>query len=150
MTYLVTDNSLCGALAMWVCRQHPYHSVSGVDDVTAVIRERAKADGWDGNDELRLSEFDTFRDLEKWLQASIGQHPQMAIWNTPKTGDVGPFKFVSRYSAHNPETDFIDIDALLRNTALEAWREAKSDHEFEQRYTSPHPTHPNNKSELEG
>ena len=72
MTYLVTDNSLCGALAMWVCRQHPYHSVSGVDDVTAVIRERAKADGWDGNDELRLSEFDTFRDLEKWTAPSNG------------------------------------------------------------------------------
>lgn len=129
----ITDKQLRGHLAMWVCRQHPYRSVSGVDDVGALIDARAKADEWLGNDELRMKQFASWREVEGWLHSTICDHPQIQVWNTPKSGHTQEFVFSSRYGGPRPEDDFVDPHALVRNVALEAWRESERDHEFDKR-----------------
>ena len=121
---LITDKDLRGHLARWVCQQHPYRSVDGVDQVGAEIDAMAKTDGWEGNDELRLHEFDSWRDVEEWLRKAIWDHPQMKRWNTPKNGGDFQVQFVSRFS-HPPEQDFIDLDALVRNVSRDAFKEAE-------------------------
>jgi hypothetical protein len=127
----ITDNQLCGHLAMWVCRQHPYHSVAGVDDVGALIRAFAKMEGWIGGDDLRMRRFADWRAVEKWLFIATAEHPQLLAWNTPRSGEKGEFQFVSRYGGPPPHESFIDIHALFRNVAREAWNESAREDEFD-------------------
>lgn len=135
---LITDKSLRGYLAMWVCRQHPYRSVAGVDEVGALIDAKAVAENWTGNDELRMRLFADWREVEHWLRAAIGDHPQLTAWNTPKSERKAEFVFVSRYNSIEPEHDFIDISALLRNVALGVWREAERDAAFDAKFEAEH------------
>ena len=128
---LVTDKQLRGQLACWVCRQHPFHSVEGVDEVGALIDAAAENEGWSGDSELRMKRFTDCREVEAWLRNAIWDHPQMAKWNTPRKDNGSDIAFVTRYSKPNPDYDFIDLSALVRNVALEAWRESEREHVFD-------------------
>ncbi len=121
----ITDKQLRGHLAMAVCRQHPYRSVAGVDEVGALIDARAKAEDWLGTDELRMKDFADWLEVEKWLVSVMWDHPQLTAWNTPKSQHGAQVVFSSRYGGPRPEDDFIDIHALVRNVALSAWREGE-------------------------
>lgn len=123
---ILSESQLRGQLAMWVARQSPYRSVSGVDDVGALITAATRSDEWFGPDDCRMRRFDSWRDLEQWLRAAIGDHPQLAVWNTRRNGRDGN-QFVSRYDIPSPDDDFIDIDALFRNVALHSWRESEAE-----------------------
>ncbi len=102
---LVTINEIAGALAMWVCRQHPEHSVDGVDAVNHVLRRvTQQLPDWSGPAGLRMKVFDGPDEVERFLWAVIGGLRQVIDWNT-------------RQQPHN---DFIDIHALFRNVATTA------------------------------
>src|SRR3990167_3930830 len=94
---LISDKQIRGHLAMAVCRQHPYRSVAGVDEVGALIDAKAKEEGWVGDDEMRMRVFNDWREVAQWLRAVIWDHPQMLAWNTPKTQHGAEIVFVSRY-----------------------------------------------------
>lgn len=119
---LIDINSLHGALAMWVARQHPYHKVDGVNEVAECLRAAVEKDsGWENVGGLYMRCFETRRDLNVWLTEVIGEHPQMAVWNTPASGHGAQFIASSRYFTPKPEHDFIDIWALLNNITRTAW-----------------------------
>lgn len=123
---IISENQLRGQLAMWVARQSPYRSVAGVDEVGALITMATKADDWTGPDDCRMRKFASWRAVEGWLLSVIGEHPQLAKWNTPRAGTHEQV-FVSRHHTPHPDADFIDIDALIRNIALHSWRESEAD-----------------------
>lgn len=63
----------------------------------------------------------TYSDLKEKISNAISNSDIISSWNTAKkgSGDV----FVSAYSEPEPDYDFIDLDALARNTAQSIWLE---------------------------
>lgn len=56
-------------------------------------------------------------------------------WNEPKDGSKTEIVFVSRYSNKpNPDSDFIDLDALLRNVCIEIRNERRIFDKFNRKY----------------
>ncbi len=133
MTKLFTATQIRAQMASWVCRQHPFHSVAGVDEVNALITADSHSDEWFGPSDCRMRRFEDWRAVEKWLRSVVDGHPQLQLWNEPKSGHANTLVFSSRYGGPRPEDDFIDIDALLRNVALYSWRESEADAEQDTR-----------------
>ena len=58
-------------------------------------------------------------ELEKFIRGNLMSIPEFLLWNERKNGRDG-YGFVSRYSGEtNPDDDFIDLDALIRNISHE-------------------------------
>ena len=125
---LITLSSLCGHMAQWVCRQHPYGSVGGVEEVNAWMIDMASR--WQPRD-CPMREFGSRLELWQWLEKNLYAHPQMKIWNTPKSGHDREIVGSSRFWSPSPDDDFIDIDALLRNVGNSAWQEAEEIDSFD-------------------
>lgn len=120
---LITHKEVMGWMAHWALRQHPYDRPEGLFEVTDAIAEASKA--WpDGVSTLRMWRVNEWLDIERWLREALKDHPVLAAWNTPRSGHTQQIVATSRYWGPKSEDDFIDIDALLRNVALSAWRGA--------------------------
>lgn len=117
---IVTINEICGYLAMWVFRQHPYHSVEHVDSAGAKLRVAAATEGFTPK-ELPMKEFNSQLQIEDFLRIVLYNSPETLAWNSRRNGNKSEFSFLSRYDAPAPEDDFIDIDALFRNVATSVW-----------------------------
>jgi len=131
---LITSRSVQGKLAEWVCRQHPYRSVAGVDAVNVALDRHFDEEWTEGCASLPMRRFETWAALQTWLHEKLDGHPQMTAWNTPKIDTGAEIMFSSRYDTPKQEYDFIDLDALLRNVALETWREAERDDAFSKKF----------------
>lgn len=124
MGKIITINEICGALAMWVCRQHPFHSVEGVDSACSKLREAAEAYGFHP-DILPMRQFTDCWEVEEFLWKVLNDSPETIAWNSRKNGNDSPIGFVSSYDRVAPENDFIDISALFRNVAQQAWKDVE-------------------------
>ncbi|MEL6568196.1 MAG: hypothetical protein AAFQ22_07240, partial [Pseudomonadota bacterium] len=123
----ITIRMICGHLAMWVVRQHPYGLADGVDEVNKILMQTAEdLEDWDHFAGMTGKEFSDFWEIFNWVDDVLKDHPQLKRWNAPKSGHSAEFVVRSRFGAPKPEDDFIDIDALFRNAALGAWREAEA------------------------
>lgn len=120
---LITDNQLVGWMAHWAVRQHPYHRPEGLFDIVDCLKEAAQA--WPhGISKLPMWRVADWAALERWMRDVLKDHPVLTAWNTPRSGHTQQIVVSSRYGGPEPEHDFIDIDALLRNVALSTWRRA--------------------------
>lgn len=117
---LVTIKEVQGAIAKWVCRQSPYASVDGVDNVNRALA--ARIEDWELVGNLRMQRF-SFSGLNQWLKNQFRELPQTQQWNTRSNGGQG-MGMVDRYHTTPADRDFIDIDALRRNVLNEIWSEA--------------------------
>ncbi|MEL6804508.1 MAG: hypothetical protein AAFO91_12095 [Bacteroidota bacterium] len=125
----IIDKDIAGHLAMWVLRQSPYNSVDGVAEATAaIIRAAEKDDAFSDMAGVNMRTFEGSRELEDWLREALSDTSEvLERWNTPKIESEAPFLAVTRYDRNEPDTDFIDIDALLRNAARSCWFEMYMD-----------------------
>lgn len=127
---LITSKSIMGQMARWAVELHPFHEPTGLFEICGLIDRRATDDFKDGPPFLPMRWFDDAMEIDRWLHAVLDNHPTLMIWNTPRSKHTQSIVFSSRYDRPSPEDDFIDLDALLRNVALHAWRDAE---EFERK-----------------
>lgn len=61
------------------------------------------------------------RSLEKLVMGALLPMREFQRWNERKNGNRAPFNFGSRFDdpiKQDPDDDFIDLDALVRNVAI--------------------------------
>lgn len=143
---LISLSDILGQLSRFVIQQSPYHSAEHVDSAlgklyaSAVYGTEESVDMADwtsfGNDEIVLRYFSSYNEIVNWLNFVLRNTPETIAWNTPRNNHDSKMVFSSRYDSPDPDDDFIDIDALFRNTALAVWRDAERDHEFDQAFHS--------------
>lgn len=123
------------ALAKWAIRQSPYHMPDGLVSVIGYLDACLKrAVPWNADDYAALS----LCQINKLCHDILMDYKPFRLWNEPKRGKAQT-QFVSAYDGpRDPDTDFIDLDALLHNVCLDIrneWRAHKaSDDEFERKY----------------
>jgi hypothetical protein len=117
--------TILGHIAMWAVRQSPYHSPDGLLEVLNEFNRRV-ASRFDSNGMVKM----TNKELEKMLWDNLTQIHQFNLWNERKNGNQSPYGFVDRYTKPNPDNDFIDLHALVRNVRLSVQRENERDEVF--------------------
>lgn len=124
-------------LAKWAIRQSPYVCPDGLCEVVCYLDVCLKKEvEWDHNDYADLS----LNKINELLYSILYEQGFSIFdsWNKPKKGGV-EIVFSSRYSSGpDPDYDFIDLDALLRNVCIDIRDERrihkKFDEEFEKKY----------------
>ena len=111
-----------GHLAMWAVRQSPYHNPEGLSLVLRQFRQNGRY-SFDENEMGYLNE----PQLKQFLIDRLMPIPEFLQWNERKNGNQSPFGFVSRYDKPEPDNDFIDLNALIMNTARSVIQECKRD-----------------------
>lgn len=118
----VTKGQLMGTIAKYAVQQSPYHRPDNLETVLDKLNELIsplfdKAD-------LGVGEFSDLLSLEAFLHRHLAQIPEYVAWNDRKNGNEAPFQFTSRYDTEtDPDDDFIDLEALERNVAVEIQHE---------------------------
>lgn len=113
----ITERGLFGALAKFAVQQSPYHRPEGLE----AVLDNLNISIGDAAFKNYFIEFPSFIEAEKWLRGHLNKIPQFLAWNERKNGNKSQYKFVDRYSGDgNPDDDFIDLDALIRNVISEA------------------------------
>lgn len=102
---------LIGELARWAINQSPYYIPENLEIVLRKLSDLLPTYTFNeyGYKKMKKNEF------HKWLFDIIIQIPELVEWNSSKDGNKSPFKFVSRYDEPNPDSDFVDLDALVMN-----------------------------------
>jgi hypothetical protein len=139
--YLIDENMLLGHIAMWAVRQSPYTCPTNLKEALSLIKRFIEADPLNvwimGMPTLRMAKF-TFFELEEFLDLEIKSNGYFSDWNKPKTRNEvnGEEKMglpVCRYSNIDPDYDFIDLDALVRNIAGSVINEVISNEEVKEK-----------------
>lgn len=112
---LFSKKYLLGELAKWAVNQSPYYVP---DNLEKVLRKLA--------DLLPTHEFDEgygfrkmkIKDFHTWLFNVLTQIPELVEWNSPKDGSNPQFVFTSRFDKPHPDSDIVDLDALVNNIRL--------------------------------
>jgi hypothetical protein len=107
-----------GTIAKYAVQQSPYHRPDNLE--TVLDRLNAIISPTFDKAELGVAKFEDWQDVEKFITIALAQIPEYVAWNDRKNGNDSPFQFTSRYDTDtNPDDDFIDLDALQRNVAVE-------------------------------
>lgn len=111
--FLVSKRYILSEVAKWAVAQSPYHRPDNLeivlDKLNAIIPK------W--QDKIGYVSM-TYRELVDFLEKGLKAIPEFVLWNERKSGNQSPYKFISRYDNEvNPDDDFIDLDALIRNVA---------------------------------
>jgi hypothetical protein len=96
---------LCGYIAMWGVRQSPYTVPENLDIVLAKVKEEAK-----GFSKIKELVYIPKVGLGVWLYRLLMPIPEFIDWNTAKKQKTN---YITR--EYDPDCDFIDLDALIRN-----------------------------------
>jgi hypothetical protein len=121
---LIGSSDIMGQLALNAVKQHPYHAPEGLFDLVQEVLALCRRDFKDGIEGWETRWFESSNAVYRWLKDALGEdHTTLKAWNTPKSGHTGNV-FMSRYGGPAPHDDFIDIDALLQNVAMGAWRDS--------------------------
>lgn len=113
---IVSKCQLLGELAKWAIRQSPYLIP---DNLEVALQNFANS-----LDQLKTAEIDypewfKFKDKEDvyyLVDVALKNTTEIVKWNNRKNGNDSPMGFTSRYDQEtNPDNDFIDLDALVRN-----------------------------------
>jgi|SRR3990167_1176566 len=118
--FLVSKRYLLSELAKWAVVQSPYHRPDNLEIVLDKFNENM---GKWSNDNMGYEKF-TYKRLIDFLNRELKRIPEFMLWNERKNGNQSQYKFTDRYSGEgNPDDDFIDLDALIRNVANSIVRE---------------------------
>lgn len=116
-------NEIKGAFAKWVCQQSPYHSVRGVDRFNTEFETYFINSGTNYLGNFHTKEFESDWEIIRFLDEFTKTNLITKLWNTPKRERQHlPSGMISKYDEDDPDCDFIDIDALIRNVGMEVWR----------------------------
>ena len=128
-------SDIIGAFSMWACRQSPYGVPDGLENVCKYLNAALEScgDGWKncGMQECSLVE------INKWLYEILYEQgvEQFDAWNKCKSGNTSDIQFSSRYDGvRNPDTDFIDLDALLHNVCITIRNERRTFKAFNDKF----------------
>lgn len=118
-TFLVSKRDILSEVAHWAVAQSPYHRPYNLEIVLDKLNTLLGE--WKENLGYRKM---TYPDIKEYLKTILFQIPEFMLWNERKNGNKSEFQFVSRYSKDiDPDNDFIDLDALIRNVANSIIRE---------------------------
>lgn len=117
-----------GHVAMWAVRQSPYHAPEGLVEALVEFRKRVETK-FDKHGMAQL----TRKEVYAMMKENLFSIPQVAAWNERKNGRQG-MGFCSRYDQPTPDDDFIDLDALIRNSEVSLFRELDKDFEFGEKF----------------
>lgn len=110
---------LCGHIAMWAVRQSPYSCPDDLEKVISTFHDNVH-NSFDVNE----MGFFTGKELEDFIRYHLGLLPEFVKWNERKNGNQAPIQFVSQYDSKcDPDDDFIDLDALIRNVRVSIQKE---------------------------
>lgn len=130
--FWVFRNTITASFAKWAVRQSPYVYPAGLEKGLKVLDEKlSQMIAWDSNKMAKLS----IKDMLTVL-GDIVKNPVNGVfmqWNTPRKNKNVKFLFTSRYDKPRPDYDFIDLDALIRNTVTDISREHETEEEFDRR-----------------
>ena len=122
--FLVSKQQILSEVARNAVASSPYHRPDNLEVVLDKLNEGLRewsrkncgeTDWYKGL--LGYKEF-TYKKLKNFLEEELKKIPEFLLWNERKNGNQAPFRFTSRYSKDdNPDDDFIDLDALIRNVA---------------------------------
>jgi len=137
----VFKHDITAALAKWAIRQSPYAYPERLDEVVKYLDacldvEFKKAGCLDTSDimaELSLCE------INKMLYGILHEQGVEAFdnWNKAKNGSE-EIVLASRYSKAHPDSDFIDLDALLHNVCIDLRMEFRVNDEFDKKFEEEH------------
>ena len=114
----VSKGELLGVLAKYAVSQSPYHRPDNLEVVLDKLNDMISEPF--SKAPMGIGEFSDHTTLEAFLHRHLEKIPEYVDWNERKNGNDAPMKFVSRYDTdNNPDDDFIDLDALERNVAVE-------------------------------
>lgn len=133
--FLTTAKTVAGHLAMWAVRQSPYAYPDRLDKVVArllrQLSEHAKRAPRANSLMKGTGMFRTDRrSLEKLVMGALRPMREFQRWNERKSGSREPFNSFSRFddpTSRDPDNEFIDLDALVRNVALSVAAEEEAD-----------------------
>jgi hypothetical protein len=118
----VTKSVLLGTFAKYAVQQSPYHRPDNLEIVLDKLNE-AISPAFDKAD-LGVGKFSDHVSLEAFLSRFLAKIPEYVAWNDRKNGNDTAYQFTSRYDkGDDPDNDFIDLNALERNVAVEINRE---------------------------
>lgn len=128
-SFLVSKRQILGTLASNAIQQSPYLP-GNLERVLNAANDRL-APFFDATD-LQLIEV-TDRELIDIIEPVLKSIPEFNDWNLSKVErehgisfddeNRPPFAFISRYGSPREESDFVDLDALIRNIANDCQRE---------------------------
>ena len=88
----------------------------------------------------------SLNDISKWLYEILYEQgiEKFDNWNKCKVGNTPDIQFTSAFDGRrNPDRDFIDLDALLRNVCVEIRDERRKnkafDDKFDKEWAESHP-----------
>ena len=113
--FIFSKRSILGEIANWAVQQSPYHRPDNLEIVLDKFDAKI----------VEIEKFPkmTFKEIKEELE-KLKSIPEFMLWNERKNGNKAEYKFVDRYSKeNNPDDDFIDLDALIRNVANSIIRE---------------------------
>ncbi len=115
--FLVSKKYILGEVAKWAVVQSPYHRPDNLEIVLDKLNDSFGK--WE-----KEYEYFSYKRLKDYLDKNLKRIPEFLLWNERKNGNQSPYKFVDRYSTNNnPDDDFIDLDALIKNVANSIIRE---------------------------
>jgi hypothetical protein len=117
----VAKSELLGTIAKYAVQQSPYHRPNDLEVVLDKFNELITP-AWDKAAKLDIGEFSDHVTLEAFIERFLRQIPEYLAWNERKNGNASPYQFTDRFSKENPDNDFIDLEALERNVAVEIAR----------------------------
>lgn len=120
-----SKSQLLGTFAKYAVQQSPYHRPDNLEvvldklnDMISELFDKAP---------MGIGEFSDHVTLEVFLYRYLTKIPEYVAWNDRKNGNDAPMQFTSRYDTDgDPDDDFIDLEALERNVAVEIKRESDS------------------------
>ncbi len=110
--FYVSINDILGSFAKWAIKQSPYVAPDNLELAvkSLSVHLSGQQHQWDNDQfiEMKCSE------LMMILEGFCEQSDILKGWNTSKLGK-SDYVFVDRYSQPDPDYDFIDLGALIRN-----------------------------------
>lgn len=133
---LITLPALVGHFAHWAVRLSPYVVPAKLPDAIEKFHtemdQRLALDDYHG---LKLRHVQSLNGLRTTIEEALKAIPEVVAWNSPKIENGGQFNFISRHDGpRDPDRDFVDLDALARNIAMETWAEAVRDQVFDENF----------------
>lgn len=125
----ISRNRVLGELASWAVQQSPYPVPEKLEIALSSFNSL-----WPRGE---YAQFESPTDLRFVVLSTMHMVEEIIAWNQRKNGRDGP-AFVSRYSEPHPDNDFIDLDALARNIAMECWHAAADEKAFNDDFDKRH------------
>jgi len=133
---LTAIKDITGGLAKWAVMQSPYAAPKFLESVIGYVDACLQV-MFGKHEFLELSLCDIVRILHEFLMDGDGI-PEFVAWNKPKDGNRDEVKFVCRESKSDSDSDFIDLDALLRNVCLDIRMERRAFDAFNREFDRRH------------